>query len=74
MQGVLGFHTGIFVRGGRGEEHLGDLSKRFDMGGGGGGGRQACLINIMTSEIQKVSANELVLNKFQLSKIELLRL
>ena len=37
MQGVPGFHTGIFVRGGRGEgeEHLGDLSKRFDMGGGG---------------------------------------
>ena len=29
------FHTGIFVRGGREEEHLGDLSKRFDMGGGG---------------------------------------
>ena len=52
--------------GGRGEEHLGDLSKRFDMGGGGGS--QACLIDIMTSEIQKVSANELLLNKFQLSK------
>ena len=67
MQGVPGFHTGIFVRGGRGEEHLGDLSKRFDMGGGGGGS-QACLIDIMTSGIQNVSANELVLNKFQLSK------
>ena len=42
-------------------------------GGGGGGGHQACLIEIMTSEIQKVSANKLVVNKFQLS-VELLRL
>ena len=34
----------------------------------GEGGSQVCLIDIMTSEIQKVSANELLLNKFQLSK------
>ena len=56
--------------GGGGGEHLGDLLKHFDIGGGG---RQACLTEIMTSEIQKVSAKKLVVNKFQLS-VELLRL
>ena len=49
--------------------HLGDLLKRFDIGGD----RQAFLTEIMTSEIQKVSANKLVVNKFQLC-VELLRL
>ena len=42
--------------------------KCFDMGwGGGGGGRETCLTEIMTSEIQNVSANKLAVNKFQLS-------
>ena len=44
-------------------EHFGDLLKQSHTGG-----HQACLTEIMTSEIQKVSANKLVVNKFQLSK------
>ena len=41
---MQGFSYRIFVK----QSHGGG-------GGGGGGGRQACLTEIMTSEIQKVS-------------------
>ena len=46
MATLPGFHTGFFVRG-RG--HLGDLLKHSYIGG-----HQACLTEIMTSEIQKL--------------------
>ena len=52
-----GFYTGLFVGGG------GDLLKLFHVRG-----HQACLTVIMTSEIQRVRANKLVVNKFQPSK------
>ena len=51
-----------FLLGGGGGEHLGDLLKPSHIGG-----CHACLTEIMTSEINKVSANKLVVNKFQLS-------
>ena len=62
---LSGIHTGIFVRGGGG--HLGELLKRF---------MKRFITEIMASEIQKVSANKSVVNKFQLStvSVELLRL
>ena len=56
-----GFHTGFFVRegGGGGGAGKGDLLKRSHLLG-----RQACLTEIMTSEIQKVRANKLVVNNY----------
>ena len=56
---IPGFHTGLYVRGEGG--HLGDLLKHSHIGG-----HQAYLTEIMTFEIQKISVNKVVVNKFQL--------
>ena len=58
---MQGFIQNFLLR----EKKLGDILKRFDIGEGA---RQACLTEIMTSDVQKGSAN-----KFQVS-VELLRL
>ena len=57
-----GFIQDFLLGGGGGGKHLGELLKLFDVYL-----LKRFITEIMTSEIQKVTANKLVVNKFQLS-------